>query len=142
MEEYSRPRSNGIIAINLKSNDELISVRTSSGGDQILISTHNGQAIRFNENDVRSVGRNSMGVKGISLKGDDYVVSSEVIKDLSSQILTITENGFGKRTEVEKYRLIGRGGKGVTTLKITEKTGSIINAFQEKMVMILYCYHL
>ena len=132
LEEYSRPRSNGIIAINLKSNDELISVRTSSGGDQILISTHNGQAIRFNENDVRSVGRNSMGVKGISLKGDDYVVSSEVIKDLSSQILTITENGFGKRTEVEKYRLIGRGGKGVTTLKITEKTGSIINAFQVK----------
>ena len=132
LEQYSRPRSNGIIAINLKSNDELISVRTSSGGDQILISTHNGQAIRFNENDVRSVGRNSMGVKGISLKGDDYVVSSEVIKDLSSQILTITENGFGKRTEVEKYRLIGRGGKGVTTLKITEKTGSIINAFQVK----------
>ena len=71
-----------------------------------------------------------MGVKGISLKGDDFVVSSEVIKDSKTQILTITENGFGKRTEVEKYRLTSRGGKGVTTLKITEKTGKIVNAFQ------------
>ena len=109
MEEYSRPRSNGIIAINLKNNDELISVTTSSGSDQILITTRNGQAIRFNEKDVRAVGRNSMGVKGISLKLNDYVVSSEVVKDLSSQVLTITENGFGKRTEFEKYRLTARG---------------------------------
>ena len=130
LEEYSRPRANGIIAINLKSNDELIAVRTSSGSDEILISTKLGQAIRFNEDKVRSVGRNSMGVKGISLKGDDFVVSSEVIKDSKTQILTITENGFGKRTEVEKYRLTSRGGKGVTTLKITEKTGKIVNAFQ------------
>ena len=130
LEEYSRPRANGIIAINLKGNDELIAVRTSSGSDEILISTKLGQAIRFNEDKVRSVGRNSMGVKGISLKGDDFVVSSEVIKDSKTQILTITENGFGKRTEVEKYRLTSRGGKGVTTLKITEKTGKIINAFQ------------
>ncbi len=130
LEEYSRPRANGIIAINLKNNDELIAVRTSSGSDEILISTKLGQAIRFNEDKVRSVGRNSMGVKGISLKGDDFVVSSEVIKDSKTQILTITENGFGKRTEVEKYRLTSRGGKGVTTLKITEKTGKIVNAFQ------------
>ena len=130
LEEYSRPRANGIIAINLKGNDELIAVRTSSGSDEILISTKLGQAIRFNEDKVRSVGRNSMGVKGISLKGDDFVVSSEVIKDSKTQILTITENGFGKRTEVEKYRLTSRGGKGVTTLKITEKTGKIVNAFQ------------
>ena len=130
LEEYSRPRANGIIAINLKGNDELIAVRTSSGSDEILISTKQGQAIRFNEDKVRSVGRNSMGVKGISLKGDDFVVSSEVIKDSKTQILTITENGFGKRTEVEKYRLTSRGGKGVTTLKITEKTGKIVNAFQ------------
>ncbi len=130
LEEYSRPRANGIIAINLKSDDELIAVRTSSGSDEILISTKLGQAIRFNEDKVRSVGRNSMGVKGISLKGDDFVVSSEVIKDSKTQILTITENGFGKRTEVEKYRLTSRGGKGVTTLKITEKTGKIVNAFQ------------
>ena len=130
LEEYSRPRANGIIAINLKSNDELIAVRTSSGSDEILISTKLGQAIRFNEDKVRSVGRNSMGVKGISLKSDDFVVSSEVIKDSKTQILTITENGFGKRTEVEKYRLTSRGGKGVTTLKITEKTGKIVNAFQ------------
>ena len=130
LEEYSRPRSNGIIAINLKNNDELISVTTSSGSDQILITTRNGQAIRFNEKDVRAVGRNSMGVKGISLKLNDYVVSSEVVKDLSSQVLTITENGFGKRTEFEKYRLTARGGKGVATLKITEKTGKIVNAFQ------------
>ncbi len=90
LEEYSRPRANGIIAINLKGNDELIAVRTSSGSDEILISTKQGQAIRFNEDKVRSVGRNSMGVKGISLKCDDFVVISEVIKDSNTQILTIT----------------------------------------------------
>ena len=71
-----------------------------------------------------------MGVRGINLNKDDYLVSSEVIKNKDSQILTVTENGFGKRTEIEKYRLTSRGGKGVTTLKITEKTGSIVNAFQ------------
>ena len=89
-----------------------------------------GQALRFNEEGVRAVGRNSMGVKGIKLNKDDYVVSSEVIKNKNSHILTVTENGFGKRTEIEKYRLTSRGGKGVTTLKITEKTGEIVNAFQ------------
>ena len=130
LEEYSRPRANGIIAINLKNDDELISVKTTSGEDEIIISSRMGQAVRFNEEDVRSVGRNSMGVRGINLNKDDYVVSSEVIKNKDSQILTVTENGFGKRTEIEKYRLTSRGGKGVTTLKITEKTGSIVNAFQ------------
>ena len=130
LEEYSRPRTNGIIAINLKNDDELISVQTTSGKDQIIISTKMGQALRFNEEGVRAVGRNSMGVKGIKLNKDDYVVSSEVIKNKNSHILTVTENGFGKRTEIEKYRLTSRGGKGVTTLKITEKTGEIVNAFQ------------
>ena len=130
LEEYSRPRANGIIAINLKSNDELISVNPSSGRDEILISTRMGKAIRFSEKKVRSVSRNSMGVKGMSLKKDDYVVSSEVIKNKNSQILTVSENGFGKRTQIEKYRLTSRGGKGVVTLKITDKTGEIVNAFQ------------
>ena len=130
LEEYSRPRTNGIIAINLKNDDELISVQTTSGKDQIIISTKMGQALRFNEEGVRAVGRNSMGVKGIKLNKDDYVVSSEVTKNKNSHILTVTENGFGKRTEIEKYRLTSRGGKGVTTLKITEKTGEIVNAFQ------------
>ena len=130
LEDYSRPRTNGIIAINLKGQDELISVQTSSGDDEILISTKMGQAVRFMEEKVRSVGRNSMGVKGITLKAGDSVVSSEVIKEDNVKILTVTENGFGKRTEVSKYRLTSRGGKGVTTLKITEKTGLIVNAFQ------------
>ncbi len=130
LEEYSRPRANGIIAINLKNDDELISVQTSSGADEIIISTRMGQALRFNEEKVRAVGRNSMGVKGIKLNEQDYVVSSEIIKDKKSQILTVTENGFGKRTEVEKYRLTSRGGKGVMTLKVTDKTGEIVNAFQ------------
>ena len=89
-----------------------------------------GQALRFNEDKVRAVGRNSMGVKGINLNKQDYVVSSEIIKDKNSQILTVTENGFGKRTQIEKYRLTSRGGKGVETLKITDKTGEIVNAFQ------------
>ena len=130
LEDYSRPRTNGIIAINLKGKDELISVHTSSGEDEILISTRMGQAVRFKEEKVRSVGRNSMGVKGITLKDKDSVVSSEVIKEEGVKILTVTENGFGKRTEVSKYRLTSRGGKGVTTLKITDKTGLIVNAFQ------------
>jgi DNA gyrase subunit A len=130
LEDYSRPRANGIIAINLKGKDELISVHTSSGKDEILISTRMGQAVRFKEEKVRSVGRNSMGVKGITLKDKDFVVSSEVIKEEGVKILTVTENGFGKRTEVSKYRLTSRGGKGVTTLKITDKTGLIVNAFQ------------
>jgi DNA gyrase subunit A len=130
LEDYSRPRTNGIIAINLKGKDELISVHTSSGDDEILISTKMGQAVRFKEEKVRSVGRNSMGVKGITLKDKDSVVSSEVIKEEGVKILTVTENGFGKRTEVSKYRLTSRGGKGVTTLKITDKTGLIVNAFQ------------
>ena len=130
LEDYSRPRTNGIIAINLKGKDELISVHTSSGEDEILISTKMGQAVRFKEEKVRSVGRNSMGVKGITLKDKDSVVSSEVIKEGGVKILTVTENGFGKRTEVSKYRLTSRGGKGVTTLKITDKTGLIVNAFQ------------
>ena len=130
LEDYSRPRTNGIIAINLKGKDELISVHTSSGEDEILISTKMGQAVRFKEEKVRSVGRNSMGVKGITLKDKDSVVSSEVIKEEGVKILTVTENGFGKRTEVSKYRLTSRGGKGVTTLKITDKTGLIVNAFQ------------
>ena len=130
LEDYSRPRTNGIIAINLKGKDELISVHSSSGKDEILISTRMGQAVRFKEEKVRSVGRNSMGVKGITLKDKDFVVSSEVIKEEGVKILTVTENGFGKRTEVSKYRLTSRGGKGVTTLKITDKTGLIVNAFQ------------
>ena len=130
LEDYSRPRTNGIIAINLKGKDELISVHTSSGEDEILISTRMGQAVRFKELNVRSVGRNSMGVKGITLRDRDEVVSSEVVKSENVKILTVTENGFGKRTEVSKYRLTSRGGKGVATLKITEKTGLIVNAFQ------------
>ena len=130
LEDYSRPRANGIIAINLKGKDELISVQTSSGEDEILISTKMGQAVRFKEDKVRSVGRNSMGVKGITLKNEDCVVSSEVIKEEGVKILTVTENGFGKRTEVSKYRLTSRGGKGVATMKITDKTGLIVNAFQ------------
>ena len=130
LEDYSRPRTNGIIAINLKGDDELISVQTSSGKDEILISTRMAQAVRFNEEKVRSVGRNSMGVKGITLKPKDSVVSSEVIKNDNVKILTVTENGFGKRTDISKYRLTSRGGKGVTTLKVTEKTGEIVNAFQ------------
>jgi DNA gyrase subunit A len=130
LEDYSRPRTNGIIAINLKGKDELISVHTSSGEDEILISTRMGQAVRFKELNVRSVGRNSMGVKGITLRDRDEVVSSEVVKSENVKILTVSENGFGKRTEVSKYRLTSRGGKGVATLKITEKTGLIVNAFQ------------
>lgn len=126
LEEYSNIRKSGIQGITLKEDDELIDVRLTDGSNDIIMATHNGLSIRFKEEEVRAVGRTSMGVKGITLSKDDKVIGMEPIKEDKDYILAITENGFGKRTEVEEYRCQGRAGKGVLTYKTTAKTGNII----------------
>lgn len=126
LNEYSNIRKSGIQGITLKEDDELIDVRLTDGTNDIVMVTRSGLSIRFTEEEVRSVGRTSMGVKGITLSKDDKVVGMEPICDDKDYILAITENGFGKRTEVEEYRCQGRAGKGVLTYKTTAKTGHII----------------
>ena len=127
---YSKPRSGGIIALTIRDDDELIEAKLTSGNDEILISSHFGQAIRFKEEDVRDMGRTATGVRGIRLDKGDEVVSLEVIQNPESQILTVTEKGYGKRTLVSEYRITGRGGKGVITIKTTGKNGRVVGAFQ------------
>lgn len=127
---YSKPRVGGIIALNIRDDDELISAKLTSGHDEILISSHFGQAIRFKEEDVRDMGRTATGVRGIRLDDGDMVVSLEVIENSGAQILTVTEKGYGKRTLVSEYRITGRGGKGVITIKTTGKNGRVVGTFQ------------
>jgi len=120
--EYSNPRKGGIIAINLKENDKLIAVRITDGTKKIILESDDGRAVRFEESDVNPVGRNSMGVRGILLRGSNLI--GVEISD-SNYLLTITENGFGKRTNAEEYRLISRGGSGVMDIKINERNGKV-----------------
>ena len=127
---YSRPRVGGIIALNIRDEDELIEAKITSGSDEILLSSHFGQAIRFKEEDVRDMGRTATGVRGIKLDKGDEVVSLEVIENSEAQILTVTEKGYGKRTLVSEYRVTGRGGKGVITIKTTGKNGRVVGTFQ------------
>lgn len=125
--EYSNIRKTGIIGITLKDDDEIIDVRITDGNADVILVTRTGLSIRFNEQEARAVGRTSMGVKGINLGKDDYVIGMEPItSEKDNYILAITENGFGKRTEVEEYRAQSRAGKGILTYKTTEKTGHII----------------
>jgi DNA gyrase subunit A len=127
---YSNPRVGGIIALNIREGDELIEAKLTSGSDEILITTYFGQAIRFEEDEVRDMGRAATGVIGIRLEKGDQVVSLEVIGNPDAQILTVTEMGYGKRTLVSEYRVTGRGGKGVITIKTTGKNGRVVGAFQ------------
>lgn len=124
--EYDHIRKSGIQGITLKDDDELIDVRLTDGTNDVVLVTKQGLSIRFKEDDVRAVGRTAMGVKGINLHKDDVVVGMEPVKNDNDYILAITENGFGKRTELEEYRPQNRGGKGVITYKTTSKTGHII----------------
>jgi DNA gyrase subunit A len=124
--EYSNIRKTGIQGITLKEDDELIDVRLTDGNTDVVIVTRNGLSIRFSEEEVRAVGRTSMGVKGINLSKDDKVVGMEPVTEDKGYILAITENGFGKRTELDEYRQQARAGKGVLTYKTTNKTGHII----------------
>jgi DNA gyrase subunit A len=127
---YSNPRVGGIIALNIREDDELIEAKLTSGQDEILLTSYFGQAIRFEEDDVRDMGRTATGVIGIRLDEGDQVVSLEVIENKEAQVLTVTEMGYGKRTLVDEYRITGRGGKGVITIKTTGKNGRVVGAFQ------------
>jgi DNA gyrase subunit A len=125
LSDFTNIRNNGLIAIHLREGDELISVRLTDGKKDILIGTKNGMIIRFPETDVRPMGRNASGVKGITLSGDDEVIGMEIIEE-DQYVLSVTKKGFGKRTHQEKYRLQGRGGKGIKTYNIVEKTGPVV----------------
>ncbi|AEY68206.1 DNA gyrase subunit A [Clostridium sp. BNL1100] len=123
--EYDNIRKGGLAAVSLRENDELIDVKLTDGNQDIILSTVNGMAIRFNETDARPIGRVSQGVKGIELDNEDFVIGMEVCTD-NTTLLVVTENGFGKRTELDEYKVQTRGGKGVLTYRITEKTGKSI----------------
>lgn len=127
LDELSTIRKSGVIAINLKEDDELISAKITDGKQKIVIVTRNGYAITFDENDVRSMGRTAAGVKGITLREGDIAVGAE-IADINSDLLVVSENGFGKRTKFTEYTVQGRGGKGLITYKVTPKTGYIVGA--------------
>ena len=134
MSEFNTNRKNGLIAINLKDGDKLISVSQSTGNEDVYVITKHGKAIAFNENDVRSMGRGAGGVRGISLEDDDEVVSMELDSDGTREMLVVTENGFGKRTALDEYRLQTRGGKGVATYDKNKfaKTGYLIGGMLVK----------
>ncbi|MDY3537249.1 DNA gyrase subunit A [Riemerella anatipestifer] len=127
LEAYSRPRTNGIHAIEIREDDQLLGARLTNGNSEIMIATKNGKCIRFPEEKARAVGRTSIGVRGISLEDNDEVIGMIVVNDIENEtVLVVSEKGYGKRTAVEDYRVTNRGGKGVITLNITEKTGQLI----------------
>ena len=128
LEQYSRPRSNGINAITIKDDDELLEAKLTTGNSQILISVKSGKCIRFEESKTRPMGRNASGVRGVRLKdNNDEVVGMLSVNDMDSDILVDSENGYGKRSKLDDYRITNRGGKGVKTISITEKTGDLVS---------------
>ena len=139
--EYNSARKTGLLAITLKDDDELIDVRLTDGEDNVVMVTKKGMSITFDEKDVRPVGRTAQGVIGIRLDEDDSVIGMEsIISNIKGTLLAITENGFGKRTELEEYRVQNRGGRGVITYKVTPKTGDIVGrriATDEEDVMLI-----
>ena len=127
LEQYSRPRSNGINAITIKDNDELLEAKLTTGNSQVLIAVKSGKCIRFEEGKTRPMGRHASGVRGIKLKdSNDEVIGMISVNDMDSDILVVSENGYGKRSSLEDYRITNRGGKGVKTISITDKTGSLV----------------
>lgn len=141
LEAYSRPRVNGVNAIEIRDNDQLLGAYLTNGTSQIMIATKNGKCIRFPEEKVREVGRGSIGVRGILLEDGDEAIGMIVVNDVENEtVLVVSEKGYGKRTAVEDYRITNRGGKGVITLNITEKTGNLIaiqNVTDEDGLMII-----
>ena len=141
LEKYSRPRANGINAITIKENDELLEAKLTNGNSQILLAVKSGKAIRFEESKTRPMGRGASGVRGITLADEnDEVVGMVSVNDMDTNILVVSENGFGKRSNLEDYRMTNRGGKGVKTISITEKTGSLVtlkNVIDEDDLMII-----
>lgn len=141
LEQYSRPRTNGINAITIKEDDELLEAKLTNGDSQVMLAVRSGKAIRFEEGKTRPMGRNASGVRGITLADDkDEVVGMISVEDFNSDILVVSENGYGKRSSLEDYRITNRGGKGVKTISITEKTGSLVaikNVSDDEDIMII-----
>jgi DNA gyrase subunit A len=128
MEEVKNIRSNGLIVLKIKDGDALRYVKTTSGKDSIFIATHEGKAIQFHEDDVRAMGRAAAGVRGINLKGSDYVIEASIVWDENKYVFIATENGLGKMTDIEEYRNQKRGGSGVKAMAVTPKTGKLVSA--------------
>jgi DNA gyrase subunit A len=140
LEAYSRPRINGINAIGIRENDQLMSAKLTTGDSFIMLAARSGKAIRFHEDATRAMGRNATGVRGIRIEESDEVIGMICVNDQESNVLVVSQNGFGKRSHIEDYRITNRGGKGVKTISITEKTGSLIaikNVTDENDLMII-----
>jgi DNA gyrase subunit A len=128
LEQYSRPRSNGINAITIREDDELLEAKLTTGKSQVMLAVKSGKAIRFEESKTRPMGRNASGVRGITLANDkDEVIGMVAVNDMDSDILVVSENGYGKRSQLDDYRITNRGGKGVKTISVTEKTGNLVS---------------
>ena len=127
LEAYSRPRQNGVNAITIKDGDQLLEARLTNGSSEVMIAVRSGKAIRFNESIVRAIGRTASGVRGITLGHDkDEVIGMVCVQDENEDILVVSENGYGKRSKIDDYRVTNRGGKGVKTINVTDKTGDLI----------------
>ena len=128
LEKYAKPRVNGVAAITIKEGDELLAAELTNGNSQIMIAVRSGKMVRFEESKTRPMGRTASGVRGITLKDEsDEVIGMVSVNDMESEILVVAENGYGKRSSIDEYRITNRGGKGVKTLNITEKTGKLIS---------------
>jgi DNA gyrase subunit A len=131
MREYSRPRSNGVNAITVRDGDELVTASLTNGVSEIILGSKKGYAVRFSEENVRAIGRTGAGVRGITLRGDDDELIGMVCVDTKAEIkediMVVSENGYGKRSALEDYRITSRGGKGVISLNVTDKTGNMIS---------------
>jgi len=140
LEAYSRPRVNGINAIGIRENDQLLEAKLTTGDSFIMLAAKSGKAIRFHEDATRPMGRNATGVRGIRIEDQDEVVGMICVNDEESNVLVVSENGYGKRSHIEDYRITNRGGKGVKTISITDKTGDLIaikNVMDENDLMII-----
>jgi DNA gyrase subunit A len=127
LEAYSRPRVNGVNAITVREGDELLEARMTNGSHEIMLAVRSGRAVRFPEKTVRPMGRTASGVRGITLSGtDDIVIGMITVLNESEDVLVVSENGYGKRSSIGDYRITNRGGKGVKTINVTEKTGKLI----------------
>lgn len=128
LEKYSRPRVNGVAGITIREDDELLEAKLTTGESQVLVAVKSGKLVRFEESKTRPMGRTASGVRGITLKDDtDEVIGMVTVNDQNSEILVVSEKGYGKRSSLDDYRITNRGGKGVKTLNITEKTGALVS---------------
>ena len=126
LEAYSRPRQNGVNAITIREGDQLLEAKLTNGSHEIMLAVKSGKAIRFNENTVRAIGRTASGVRGVNLAEGDEVIGMICVENESEDVMVVSENGYGKRSKIEDYRITNRGGKGVKTINITEKTGKLV----------------